>query len=69
MRRRLEAEHVGIADVQIAHARAGGLDTLGFHHDVADGIAERVDPVGDGHRRTLGDFGNGHAATIQRIML
>ena len=46
MRRRLEAEGDRIADVEVAHARAGGLDLLRFRDDVADGVGEAVDAGG-----------------------
>src|SRR3954464_10275626 len=74
MRRRLEAEDVGIADVQISHACAGRLDALGLDHDVADGVAERADTVCHRDCRARCTqrprwLRNGHGATIQRIML
>ena len=66
VRRRLEAERVGIADVQIADACTGRLDALRLHHDVPDGVAERVDAMGHRENRGARHPGNGHVATIQR---
>ena len=45
MRRRQEAELIGVADVQVADAGAGGFDLPGLGHDVADGVGEAVDAL------------------------
>ena len=40
MRRSDEAEGNRVADVQVAHVRSGGLDTVRFGDDVADRVRE-----------------------------
>ncbi len=67
MRRRLETECVGVANVQVPYAEAGGLHTLGLEDDVADGIAEGVDAARDRDAEaTFNNIGSAHEATIQR---
>jgi hypothetical protein len=67
VRGRLETECVGVANVQIPHAAAGGLHTLGLEDDVADGVAEGVDATRDRDAEaTFNNIGSAHEATIQR---
>ena len=50
MRRRLESERNRIADVQVPHRAAGGLELLRLGDDVADGVGEAADAGGDADR-------------------
>ena len=55
--RRLEPERRRVADVQVAHACARGLDPLGLDDDVANRVGEVADaarqPAMDGARTTF----------------
>jgi hypothetical protein len=53
VRGRLEAERDRVPDIEIPHARARGLNALGFGNDVADGVCETVD-AGSGWDRSQG---------------
>ena len=47
VRRRLEPEGDRVADIQVADPRSLRFDALGLGDDVADGVREAVDAVGD----------------------
>ena len=51
MRRCLEPEGDGIADVQVADFLAGGLDPLRFDNDVTNRVGESGEAGGDGNWR------------------
>ena len=65
MRRRLEIERDRVADVEVSHAHAGRFDPLRFGDDVADGVGETVDALGDRNRRRRGSR-EGHGRILPR---